>query len=142
MHEKFPLEARQIMLDRFHMDSLIALATMDGSTPCVRAVNSYYEDGCFYTVTHALSGKMKQIAANPVVAVCGDWFTGHGIGENLGWIRKESNAELADKLHTAFASWYGNGHNNDEDINTVILRIRLTDGILLHHGTKFDIDFT
>ena len=65
-----------------------------------------------------------------------------GNGENLGWIGKKSNAELAEKLHVAFAAWYGNGHNNDEDTNTVILRIRMTDGILLHHGTKFDIDFT
>lgn len=142
MNEKFPTEAQNIMNDRFQKDSLIAIATMDGNTPCVRAVNSYYEDGCFYIVTYALSGKMKQIAENPIVAVCGDWFTGHGIGENLGWIRKESNAELAEKLHSAFAAWYGNGHNNDEDTNTVILRIRMTDGILLHHGTKFDIDFT
>ena len=142
MNEKFPKKARQIMNDRFQKDTLIAIATMDGSTPCVRAVNSYYEDGCFYTVTYALSGKIRQIAENPVVAVCGDWFTGHGIGENLGWIRKESNVKLAEKLHSAFASWYGNGHNNDEDTNTVILRIRMTDGTLLHHGTKFDIDFT
>ena len=142
MNEKFPTEAQNIMNDRFQKDSLIAIATMDGNTPCVRAVNSYYEDGCFYIVTYALSDKMKQIAENPIVAVCGDWFTGHGIGENLGWIRKESNAELAEKLHSAFAAWYGNGHNNDEDTNTVILRIRMTDGILLHHGTKFDIDFT
>ena len=142
MSEKFPTEAQNIMNDRFQKDSLIAIATMDGNTPCVRAVNSYYEDGCFYIVTYALSDKMKQIAENPIVAVCGDWFTGHGIGENLGWIRKECNAELAEKLHSAFAAWYGNGHNNDEDTNTVILRIRMTDGILLHHGTKFDIDFT
>lgn len=142
MSEKFPTEAQNIMNDRFQKDTLIAIATMDGNTPCVRAVNSYYEDGCFYTVTYALSGKMKQIAENPIVAVCGDWFTGHGIGENLGWIRKESNADLAEKLYTAFAAWYDNGHNNDEDTNTVILRIRMTDGILLHHGTKFDIDFT
>ena len=142
MSEKFPTEAQNIMNDRFQKDTLIAIATMDGNTPCVRAVNSYYEDGCFYIVTYALSGKMKQIAENPIVAVCGDWFTGHGIGENLGWIRKDSNADLAEKLHSAFAAWYGNGHNNDEDTNTVILRIRMTDGILLQHGTKFDIDFT
>ena len=59
MNEKFPLEAQQIMNDRFNKDSLIALATVDGNTPHVRAVNSYYEDGCFYTITYALSNKMK-----------------------------------------------------------------------------------
>lgn len=142
MNEKFPLEAQRIMNDRFNKDSLIALATVDGNTPHVRAVNSYYEDGCFYTITYALSNKMKQIALNPTVAICGDWFTGHGIGENLGWIRDEKNNDIASKLRAAFAAWYDNGHTNEADINTVILRIRMTDGVLLHHGTRFEIDFT
>ena len=142
MNEKFPLEAQRIMNDRFNKDSLIALATVDGNTPHVRAVNSYYEDGCFYTITYALSNKMKQIADDPTVAICGDWFTGHGIGDNLGWIRDEKNNDIASKLRAAFAAWYDNGHTNEADINTVILRIRMTDGILLHHGTRFEIDFT
>lgn len=142
MNEKFPLEAQRIMNDRFNKDSLIALATVDGNTPHVRAVNSYYEDGCFYTITYALSNKMKQIALNPTVAICGDWFTGHGIGDNLGWIRDEKNNDIASKLRAAFAAWYDNGHTNEADVNTVILRIRMTDGILLHHGTRFEIDFT
>ena len=142
MIDKFPLQAQEIMNDRFRKDSLIGLATMDGSRPTVRAVNSYYEDGSFYVITYALSGKMRQIESNPTVAICGDWFTGHGIGENLGWIREEKNTALAAKLRAAFAAWYNNGHNNEEDTNTVILRIRLTDGVLLHHGTRFDIDFT
>ena len=142
MNEKFPLEAQRIMNDRFNKDSLIALATVDGNTPHVRAVNSYYEDGCFYTITYALSNKMKQIALNPTVAICGDWFTGHGIGDNLGWIRDEKNNDIASKLRAAFAAWYDNGHTNEADVNTVLLRIRMTDGVLLHHGTRFEIDFT
>lgn len=142
MNEKFPLAAQRIMNDRFNKDSLIALATVDGNTPHVRAVNSYYEDGCFYTITYALSNKMKQIALNPTVAICGDWFTGHGIGDNLGWIRDEKNNDIANKLRAAFAAWYDNGHTNEADVNTVILRIRMTDGVLLHHGTRFEIDFT
>lgn len=142
MNEKFPLEAQRIMNDRFNKDSLIALATVDGNTPHVRAVNSYYEDGCFYTITYALSNKMKQIAVDPTVAICGDWFTGHGIGDNLGWIRDEKNNDIASKLRAAFAAWYDNGHTNEADVNTVILRIRMTDGVLLHHGTRFEIDFT
>ena len=142
MNEKFPLEAQRIMNDRFNKDSLIALATVDGNTPHVRAVNSYYEDGCFYTITYALSNKMKQIADDPTVAICGDWFTGHGIGDNLGWIRDEKNNDIASKLRAAFAAWYDNGHTNEADVNTVILRIRMTDGVLLHHGTRFEIDFT
>lgn len=142
MNIKFPEEARQIMNERFHHDNLIALATTVDGVPHVRVVNSYYEGGAFYTVTHALSGKMTQIARNPAVAICGDWFTAHGIGENLGWIRDKKNAVLADKLRHAFASWYDNGHTDESDPYTIILRIRLTDGVLLSHGTRYDLDFT
>ena len=130
------------MAERFGRDSLIALATVDGNSPAVRAVNSYYEDGRFYTITHARSGKMQQLAKNPRVALCGDWFTAHGMGENLGHILREENASIATKLRAAFAEWYGNGHVNEADPDTIILRIRLTDGILFWHGTRYDIDFT
>lgn len=141
MKQKLSPEAEKIMNERFGHDNLIALATVDGDTPCVRAVNAYYEDGSFYVVTYALSGKMQQIAKNPAVAICGDWFTAHGEGENLGHILREANAELAEKLRTAFASWYSNGHTDESDPNTCILRIRLTDGVLFSNGTRYDIEF-
>lgn len=107
----------------------------------MRTVNSYYENGSFYTVTYALSNKMKQIEVNPEVAICGEWFTAHGIGENLGWVRDDKNAEIMSKLRAAFAEWYDNGHTNEDDPNTCVLRIRLTDGVLFNNGTRYDIDF-
>ncbi len=131
-----------IMDERFGHDNLIALATVDGDSPAVRTVNAVYRDGCFYVVTYALSAKMQQIAQNPKVAVSGEWFTARGVGESLGHILLAENAALADILRTAFAAWYGNGHTNESDPNTVILRIRLTEGVLFHHGTRYDIDFT
>lgn len=139
---KMNSEIAAIMKERFGRDNLMALATIDGATPWVRTVNAYYEDGMFYTVTYALSNKMKQIVNKPTVGLCGDWFTAHGTGENLGHILLPDNAALAGKLRSAFASWYANGHINESDPNTIILRIRLTDGVLFHHGTKYDIDFT
>ena len=142
MSDKFPIEAQKIMDERFIKDTLIALATMEGDKPQVRAVNSYYEDGAFYVITYALSNKMKQIQANPAVAICGDWFTAHGVGENLGHILDPKNEQIADKLRVAFSQWYSNGHTNEADPNTCILRIRLTDGVLMSHGTKYVIDFT
>lgn len=140
--EKLSPTTETILQDRFGCDNLLALATTSGTTPYVRAVNAYYEAGAFYVITCATSDKMKQIRENPTVAICGDWFTGHGIGENIGWIRKSVHMELADKLRTVFAEWYDNGHVDENDPDTVILRIRLTDGILYHHGTRYDIDFT
>ena len=114
---------------------------MDGNKPCVRTVNSYYEEGAFYVITYALSNKMKQIKENPDVAICGDWFTAHGVGENLGHILREENAEIAGKLRSAFASWYSNGHTNEEDPNTCILCIHLIKGVLSSDGSSYEIDF-
>ena len=142
MSEKFPRAAREIMDERFGCDSLIALATSDGATPYVRAVNSFYEDGCFYVVTYAQSNKMRQIEKNPVVSICGDWFTAHGVGENLGHVLLPAHEEIMDKLRTVFAEWCDNGHANESDENTILLRIRLTKGVLFSHGTRYDIDFT
>lgn len=134
-------EANQILDERFGHDSLISIATVADSHPHVRTVDAYYEDGTFYVVTYTLSNKMKQIKENPEVAVCGDWFTAHGTGENLGHVLAEANAEMMSKLRAAFAEWYGNGHVNEADPNTCLLQIRLTDGVLMNQGTKYMIDF-
>ncbi len=80
-------DIKEIMNKRFGHDTLLSVATTSDNIPYVHIVDSYYEDGCFYTVTYALSNKMKQIRVNPSVTVCGEWFTAHGIGKNLGWIK-------------------------------------------------------
>lgn len=139
---KFDADIAAKMDERFGHDNLIALATMDGDSPAVRTVNAFYANGCFYTITYTLSGKMQQIARNPKVAICGDWFTAHGVAESMGHILRAENADMADKLRVVFAEWYDNGHTNEADPNTIILRIKLTDGILFWQGTRYEIDFT
>lgn len=134
-------QALSLMAERFGHDTLISIATLDGNRPAVRIVNSYYEKGSFYTVTYALSNKMKQIKKNSEVAICGEWFTAYGIGENIGHPRDEKNVELMIKLRDVFKEWYYNGHTNEEDPHTCILRVRLTDGVLMSHGKRYDIDF-
>ena len=140
--EKLTPESRKIMDERFGKDNVIALATTKDGLPWVRYVNAFYEDGCFYIITHALSNKMKQLAENPSAAIAGDWFTAHGQGINLGWFGRPENKEIAGKLRKAFHTWIDNGHNDFSSENTCILRIRLTDGVLFSHGTKYVIDFT
>ena len=140
--EKLSGITRALMDERFGHDNLIALATAEDGMPSVRAVNAYYENGAFYVITHAKSNKMRQLASNPAAAICGDWFTAHGIGEKIGHPLDASNAARMEKLRAAFASWYHNGHVNEADPGTCILRIRLTDGVLMHHGTRYEIDFT
>lgn len=140
--EKLNLESGKIMDERFGRDNIIALATMEDNMPSVRYVNAYYEKGSFYVITYGLSNKMRQIERNPNVSIAGDWFTAHGKGINLGYFGKAENKEIAEKLVKAFSEWIDNGHNNFEDENTCILCIRLMDGVLFSHGTKYEIDFT
>jgi len=132
-------------------DGLISLSTISrfpnaegNSRPDARLVNAFYENGAFYTVTYATSNKMQQIAQNPEVAVCivVEKFTASGIGENLGWVCDEKNAEMMTRLRTIFAEWY-NEANNDNDPNTCLLRVRLTNGLWYdaHTGERKTIDF-
>ena len=137
--KKITPEAEKIMVERFGKDTIIALATKKNGVPYVRNVNAYYEDGVFYIITYALSNKIKHIENNPVVAIAGDWFTAHGKGINLGYFGKKENEMIAEKLKRAFAEWINNGHNNFADENTIILCVELTDGLLLSHGTKYEI---
>lgn len=136
--KKMDAEAAKIMIERFGKDTVIALATEEDGVPYVRYVNAYYENGAFYMITHALSGKMKQIQKNPNAAIAGEWFTAHGKGVNLGYFGKEENRIIAEKLKKAFSGWIDNGHNDFSDENTVILCVELTDGLLLSHGIKYE----
>ena len=142
MSGKFPQEAKDIMKERFGHDSLIALATVEDGLPWVRTVNAYYADGAFYVLVNSHTNKMRQIAKEPRVAVCGDWFTGHGVAEDLGQMLETQNAEILSVVKAAFFAWYDNGHMDERDPASRILRVRMTDGVLFSHGTRYDIDFT
>ena len=132
-------EFDEILKERFEKDSLISIATIDNTgMPWVRTVDAIYIDDAFYTITNATTNKMKHINQNPVVAICGEWFSGHGKAESLGYIRNEENKDLADKLRTAFAAWYDNGHTNESDINTIILKVAVTDGIIYKGGKRYE----
>lgn len=145
-------EAMQVLDEKFgNQEVLISLSTIDlapnakgKSIPTARIVCAYYEAGCFYTVTYATSNKMLQIAQNPEVAICFivENFTANGIGENLGWVCDEKNAEIMAKVRPLFAEWYDDA-NNDEDPNTCLLRVRMTKGLWndAHKGIRSEIDF-
>ena len=136
--KKFSQEAEKIMIERFGKDTVIALATVENGIPYVRYVNAYYENGAFYIITYALSNKMKHVENNSIVAIAGEWFTAHGKGINLGYFGKKENQMIAKTLKNVFAEWIDNGHNNFDDENTIILCVKLTDGLLLSHGTRYE----
>lgn len=132
-------------------DNFISLATIamepngEGRPrPYVREVDAIYEDGVFYITTWAKSTKMQQIAKNNEVAfaLTNGWFSGNGIGENLGWVLDPRNAELREKLRKAFSEWYDFA-NNEQDENCVILAVRITRAtVIVDHGAdRFNMDF-
>ena len=145
-------EAMRDLEEKFgKKDVLLSLSTIallpnaEGTPlPAARLVDAFYEDGCFYTVSNATSNKMLQIGKNPHVAICFivENFTANGIGENLGWVCDEKNAEIMAKVRPIFAGWY-NDANNDEDHNTCLLRVRMTYGVWndAHKGIRDEIDF-
>ena len=63
----------------------------------------------------------------------------HGKGVSLGWFKKEENHTIAEKLKNVFSEWIDNGHMDFDDENTVILRVELTDAVLLSHGTRYEL---
>lgn len=140
--EKLTEITGKIMDERFGRDNVIALATTKENKPYVRYVNGYYEDGSFYVITYGISNKMKQIEENSSVAIAGEWFNADGTGINLGYFGREENRYIAEKLQGAFSTWIDNGHNNFDDINTCILCVKLTEGILFSKGTRYEIDFS
>lgn len=132
-------------------DNTISLATIacepserGNVRPVVRTVDAYYEDCVFYAVTYAKSNKMLQIAQNSKVAVAGclEMFTANGVGENLGWVLAPQNADIRNKLRTAFSEWYDMA-NNEQDQNCCILAIHLEKGTLnINHWEKlYHMDF-
>ena len=82
-------------------------------------------------------GRNRLIAL--ATAVAGEWFEGHGTCENLGYFGSPENRETAEKLGAAFGEWIHDVHVDLSDENTVLLRVKLTDGKLLSDGTKYEI---
>ena len=140
--EKLTKEVEAILLERFGKDRIAALATSIDNIPNVRSVDAFYEYGAFYVLTYGLASNIIQIEHNPTVALSGEWFTAQGKGINLGYFGEADNSHIANKMKQVFSAWIDNGHNNFDDVNTCILCIRLSKGILFSNGTRYEIDFT
>jgi len=136
----------ETLTEKFGDDNFISITTTDGTRVFTRVVNACYEDGAFYTVTNAISNKMKHIEKNPIVAVfcggdIGTYINAHGVGENMGHVLAEKNAAMMEKLRKAFFRWYTDGDVNESDPNTCLLRISLTDGMLSVDFVPENINF-
>ena len=127
----------KLMDELFCRDTQIVLSTREGTQRWARTVDAYYEDGSFYIITHARSGKIQQIKKNPAVKVCSEGLNVDGIGENLGLASEEKNSAIAKKLYEVFSALY----SDENDPNNCILCIHLTRGFLFANGVKYALDF-
>lgn len=113
--------------------------------PHVRLLSAYYENGVFYVSTDARKVKMLEIEKNNEVSVCGfGWYSFYGKADNLGWVKDEKNKEIRTKFKKIF-EWFDEVGGED-DPNSIVLRITLTEGIIIDHEAKYgdhryEIDF-
>lgn len=133
-------EALSVMDELYGKDTAMPLATVNNGKANLRVVNAYYKGRAFYITTHALSNKMREIAANPSVAINHDLFVAHGLGENIGSPLDDKNKELREELRRVFCAFYDK-HVNERDKNTCILKIKLTDALLFARDFKYLINF-
>lgn len=133
-------EATAVMKELYEKDVAMSLATVNANKADIRVVNTYYKDNAFYITTYALSNKMKEIMKNPNAALNHNLFVAHGIGENIGNPLEEHNKKLRDELRNVFSAFYDK-HVNEQDKNTCILKISLTDALVFANDYKYIIDF-
>lgn len=131
----------QIMHERFGHDRLITIGTSVHNIPYLRAVNAVYQDGWFYFLTLSTSSKMKQMEKNPVTAVCGEWFNGHGTAFNLGTPLKKENRAVVELLHQSFENWMNDAHISTDSTDIILCGIQMKTGVLYSHGKRYDVLF-
>lgn len=141
-------EGLEVLNEKFGngKDNVISLATISLETseegkpiPSVRDVDAVYENGVMYIVTYQSTNKVKQILANKEVSIAVHFedFFSSAVACNLGWVLKEENASVREKLRLAFKDWYDFA-NNEKDENCCFVAIYLKKGILrINHGEKF-----
>ncbi|MDV3426211.1 MAG: pyridoxamine 5'-phosphate oxidase family protein [Bacillota bacterium] len=133
-------EAAEVMRELYGKDTVISLATVNGDKAGIRMVNAYYKENAFYITTYALSNKIKEISKNPNAAINHSLLVAHGIGENLGHPLDEQNKALREELKRVFVKFYDK-HVDEQDKNTCILKISLTDALVFAHDYKYIINF-
>ena len=133
-------ETIAILNERFGQDRLITIGTSVQNIPYLRAVNAIYQNGWFYFVTLANSSKMKQMEENPVTAICGPWFNGHGTAINLGPVSLKENHEIYLSLRHSFENWMKEGNIISTD-DVILCGIQMKTGTLYHEGQRYDLLF-
>ena len=99
-------------------------------------IDTFYDNGAFYTVTYVNSLKVKEIEANEKVALCSHAHRFVGIAHNIGHPLMPNNSTIREKLMKFFAPWYFK-HNNEKDAAMCYVKIELQHGFFYKNGTGY-----
>lgn len=124
----------------FGKDSTFVLATAADCVPSARVVDAYYQDGVFWIVTYAETAKVKEIEANPHVALCNNFHSFKGIARNAGHPLREENKAIREKLIQVFEPWYFE-HNNENDEGMCYVEVKLVWGTFHWQGKGWRVNF-
>ena len=96
---------KELFREKYSGDNLISIATVDSDgLPWVRTVNATFFGDSFFCGN---SGKFCEDAAYICISkscrVSGDWFSVHGIAQNLGYIMLPNNSSYAAHIRNAFS---------------------------------------
>jgi general stress protein 26 len=104
MEVPMSVELKTEVLNKLKLLNTVSLATCAGNQPQVRPMTMIFREGRFFTVTGERSDKVRQLAANPKIAVCARFPE----GESEAFIRWLGTAEtvtdqaLKSAIHTEF----------------------------------------
>ncbi len=129
-----------VLNELFGRDCQFALATSKADVPSVRVVDTFYDDGAFYIVTHARSQKAMEIRANERVALCDKLYRFSGTARSVGHPLLHENSRIRSKLIRAFEPWYFK-HNDENDTDMCYIRIEPDTGFFYKDGTGYQVDF-
>lgn len=130
-----------VMKELFAKDVQFALATSVENIPSLRFVDAYFDGANFYVVTYATSQKIREIRANPNVALCSKkMYNFQGKAYLIGHPLLPENRAIREKLVQAFQPWYFK-HNREEDEAMCFVRIQPSAGFFHQDGTGYRVDF-
>lgn len=125
---------------QFGKDRIMALATSVDDVPSVRIIDAYYQDECFYIVTHEATEKVQEIMKNKNVSLCTGLHEFQGEAVNIGHPLQEENQALRAVLTKEFAKWYF-AHNNEDDPKMCYVKVILHTGFTHFNKIGYEVDF-
>lgn len=130
----------EVMSKLFAKDCQFALATTKDNVPSVRMVDTFYDEGSLYIVTHSNSKKVQELKENSQVSLCNMLYRFSGNAVVIGHPLQVENKDIRDKLIKVFEPWYF-AHNNENDPNMCYVKVELTDGFFYDDGVGYKVSF-